>query len=87
MDTVQETYGPYYEAKGREIPRTSSLQDEEARKLWDDMAHVAHYVTYTDNSESAYRKLDEAVTKLANHPGCDWTDKLIYYWIRQHYWK
>ena len=86
-ETTQDIYGNYYKEKGREMPKTSSLQDIEARKLWDDMAHVAHHVTYTDNSQAAYQRLDDAVTKLSNHPGCSWTQELIYYWIRQHYWK
>ena len=88
MDTTKDIYGLYYKEKGREIPQTSSLNEsKEARKLWDDMAHVAHHVTYTDNSEGAYQRLDEAVIRLANHPDCSWTKELIYYWIRQQYWK
>ena len=88
MDTTKDIYGPYYEGKVREIPRTSSLNNsEEAKKLWDAMAHVAHHVTYTDSSEGAYKRLDEAVIKLVNHPDCSWTRPLIYAWIRHHYWK
>ena len=57
MDTVQDVYGEYYEAKGREIPRHSSLTPE-AKILWQRMEDLAWSVTYADGSR---QELTEAV--------------------------
>tara|TARA_X000001388_G_C2178363_1_gene102563 strand:+ start:374 stop:628 length:255 start_codon:yes stop_codon:yes gene_type:complete len=82
-ETIDEIYGDYYKEKGREIPRTSSL-DTEAKKLWREMEQAAHACVYQDGS---YDYLDECVNRLANHPGCSWQISTINYWIRQNYYK
>ena len=83
MDTVQDVYGSYYEEKGREVPRTSSLSPE-ALKLWREMEQAAHAYVYQD---APLCDLDEAVDKLVAHPGCSWQRDTIEYWIRQYYYK
>ena len=82
-ETINEIYGDYYKEKGREIPRTSSL-DAEAQKLWREMEQAAHACVYQNGS---YDHLDECVQRLADHPGCSWHVGTINYWIRQHYYK
>lgn len=83
MDTVQDVYGEYYETKGREIPRHSSLTPE-AKILWQRMEDLAWSVTYADGSR---RELAEAVKLLADHPGCTWKEATLWYYLRQMYWK
>ena len=83
MDTVQDIYGDYYKAKGRLIPRNSSLT-EETRKLWRNMEDKAHAVTYRNGSSD---ELTTAIKQLASHPECSWTEETLNYWIRQTYWK
>lgn len=83
MDTVQDVYGQYYEEKARDIPRHSTLTPE-AKALWQRMEDLAWSVTYADGSHS---ELDQAVKLLADHPGCDWKESTLWYYIRQMYWK
>ena len=83
MDSVQDVYGKYYEAKGRTIPRHSSLT-ESTRILWKQMEDQAHKVTYENGSMDV---LDECVERLASHPECTWDKKVLNYYLRQTYWK
>ena len=83
MDTVEDVYGEYYKAKGRPIPRHSSLT-EETSKLWRKMQQQAHACLYQNAS---WEHLDKAVKTLAAHPDCDWTEQNLNYWLRQTYWK
>ena len=82
-ETVSDVYGEYYKEKGREIPRTSSL-DAEAAALWREMEKAAHACVYQDGS---YDYLDECIQRLVDHPGCSWKKSTVNYWIRQHYYK
>ena len=81
--TVQDAYSEYYQEKARDIPRTSSL-DEEATALWRRMEEAAHSCVYQNGS---YDHLDQCIEELVNHPGCSWTTGTVKYWIRQHYYK
>ena len=83
MDTVADLFGPYYQAKAREIPRTSSITSG-ARQLWREMEDAAHACAYSDGS---YEYLDECIQRLANHPGCDWKVSTLNYWVRHTYFK
>lgn len=83
MDTVQDVYGHYYEEKARNIPRQSSITPE-AKALWQRMEDLAWSVTYANGSN---QELEEAVKLLAAHPGCDWKESTLWYYIRQMYWK
>ena len=83
MDTVEDIYGPYYEAKGRPIPRQSSLT-KDTRVLWRQMEQQAHACLYQN---APWEDLDTAVKTLAEHPDCDWTETNLTYWLRQTYWK
>ena len=83
MDTVKDIYGEHYEAKGRDLPRHSKLTPE-ATALWERMEDVAWSVTYANGSQ---RELDEAVKLLAENPGCSLTEEVVWYYIRQMYWK
>lgn len=83
MDTVQDVYGDYYKEKARDIPRQSSITPE-AKALWQRMEDLAWSVTYANGSN---QELDEAVKSLAAHPGCDWKESILWYYIRQMYWK
>ena len=83
MDTVEDVYGEYYEAKGRPIPRRNSLT-EATRKLWRKMEEQAHACMYRQGS---WDVLDKCVEELAAHPECTWTPQTLNYWLRQTYWK
>ena len=83
FDTVEEIYGPYYRAKGRPIPRHSSLT-KNTRVLWREMEQQAHAVMYQGG---CWDVLDECVERLASHPECTWKKSTLYYWLRQNYWK
>jgi hypothetical protein len=83
MDTIPDVYGEYYEAKGRPIPRHSSLT-EETSKLWQKMKDQAHACMYQNGS---WEDLDNSVKTLAAHPDCNWTESTLNYWLRQNYWK
>ena len=88
MDTVSDIYGPYYESKGREIPRKSSLSPE-ARKLWREMEQAAHAAVYQRENMTldVDWNLEQAIERLCNHPGCSWAPTTVRYWIRQTYYK
>ena len=88
MDTVNDIYGPYYQEKGREIPRKSSLSPE-ARKLWREMEQAAHASVYQRDNTSVDVDwtLEQAVQRLCAHPGCSWMPDTVWYWIRQNYYK
>lgn len=83
MDTTKDVYDSYYEEKGREMPKTSSLTPE-ASKLWREMEQKVHAHLY-QNKPSA--DIDAAIDRLVDHPGCSWKRSTIEYWIRQHYYK
>ena len=83
MDTVQDVCGHYYEEKARDIPRQSSITPE-AKALWQRMEDLAWSVTYANGSN---QELEEAVKSLAAHPGCNWKESTLWYYIRQMYWK
>ena len=83
MDTVQDIYGEYYEAKERPIPRHSSLTKDTC-VLWREMEQQAHSCMYQDGS---WDVLDECVERLASHPESTWKKTTLYYWLRQTYWK
>ena len=83
MDTVTDVYGSYYQEKGREIPRESSLSPS-AAKLWREMEIAAHAEVYRDGPTEA---TDAAVERLLADPGCSWKRSTIKSWIRQHYYK
>ena len=82
MDTVEDVYGEYYEAKGRLIPRHSSLT-KDTRVLWQEMEQQAHACMY---QEGPWDVLEECVVRLAVHPECTWKKTTLYYWLRQTYW-
>ena len=83
MDSIKDVYGEYYEAKGRELPRHSSLTPE-AKALWQRMEDLAWSATYANGSN---QELTDAVKLLAEHPGCTWKESTLWYYIRQMYWK
>ena len=83
MDTVADIYGPYYQEKGREIPRKSSLSPS-ATKRWREMEVAVHAQLYQDGSTEA---IEVAIDRLLADPGCSWKRSTIEYWIRQHYYK
>lgn len=83
MDTTKDVYDSYYEEKGREMPKTSSLTPE-ASKLWREMEQAAHAHVYQGRPST---DIDTAVDRLVRHPGCSWKRSTIEYWIRQHYYK
>lgn len=83
MDTVADIYGPYYQEKGREIPRKSSLSPS-ATKRWREMEVAVHAQLYQNGSTEA---IEVAIDRLLADPGCSWKRSTIEYWIRQHYYK
>ena len=83
MDTVADIYGPYYQEKGRETPRKSSLSPS-ATKRWREMEVAVHAQLYQNGSTEA---IEVAIDRLLADPGCNWKRSTIEYWIRQHYYK
>ena len=73
MGTVNDIYGPYYQEKGREIPRKSSLSPE-ATKLWREMEEAAHASVYQRENMTVDVdwNLEQAIERLCSHPGCSW---------------
>ena len=83
MDSTKDVYGEYYEAKGRELPRHSSLTPE-AKALWQRMEDLAWSVTYANGSNE---EINEAIKLLADHPGCSSSESVLRYYLRQIHWK